>query len=140
MPFKPAKNIPALVYLPMSNVSIVKGNALVWSSGYVTNATADSSTNIVGVAAQTIDNSGGSAGDYNLPVWPANADVEFSVDSEGTPSQALVGTVCDLADANTVDEDSTGNAPVFLIRSMTAAAGGPVVGTFVENVFGGVPN
>ena len=140
MAFKPVKRVPEMKTYPMSNVAIVKGNAVVWSSGYITNATADSSGNIVGVAACSIDNSGGSAGAYNIAIWPAYEDVEFEVDTEGTPTQSLVGTVCDLSDANTIDEDSTGNSPVFLIRSITAAAGGPVIGSFIESAFGGVNN
>jgi len=98
-----------------TGITVTRGNALVDNgAGYLTNATADSSNDIIGVASITI------VGDATLKVsyWPAYPDVWFKADCDGAPTRAQINTVVDLSDANTIDEDSTGNSPVFLIKGI----------------------
>lgn len=98
-----------------NGATVTRGNALVDNgSGYLTNATADTSNNIIGVATITVTGDGTARVSY----WPAYPDTWFKVDCEGTPARSQINTVCDLADANTVDEDSTANSPVFLIKEV----------------------
>jgi hypothetical protein len=121
----------------VSGTTVTRGNAIVDNdAGYLTNAAADTGFNIVGVATTTV------VGDGTLKVsyWPAYADRWFKGDCEGTPTRAQINTVVDLADANTVDEDSTGNSPVFLIKEILDDNGDGtmdrVAGPFVNTQYG----
>ena len=80
-----------------SNVSIYKGDVVLASSGYGTAAGTDITQNILGIAAHTYDNSGGSAGDVLLPVYVVRRGLRFIVPVEGVLiTQAAVGVMYDI--------------------------------------------
>jgi hypothetical protein len=75
----------------VSNVAITKGQLLYNNVGYLTNATAATCTTqtVVGVAGETVDNSGGSAGDKDCAVI-VNLDAIFEVGTGDTMLAAYV--------------------------------------------------
>jgi hypothetical protein len=99
----------------ISNVSITKGELLYAASGYATNATASSCTTqtVIGVAGETVDNSGGSAGDKDCAIC-VSPDAIFEVGTVGTAAQSQIWTNVDLGAITTVDEDDpkTGDSSI----------------------------
>lgn len=102
--------------LPMTNVSVAKGDVLYFASGYLSNAYA-SVTNalLAGVAEQTIDNSGGSAGDYDIQ-FESNPLALYVADTADTMTQAYCGYNCALASASTVTSASQGTDITGVVR------------------------
>ena len=94
-------------------------------SGYGSQATAASVTteNVIGVAAQTVDNSGGSAGDLSC-LTELSPHAFYKIDTDGTPAQSQMFTSVDLVTNNgTADEDdpkTTDAGVVKLIKLLDA--------------------
>ncbi len=118
-------SVPLAEHVLQSNISAVIGSLLYISSGYVTNATPGNCTTgtVVGVCDKTIDNSGGSAGDYAMPMI-VNPSVVYEVLTTGTPAQSQIFTSVDLgATCLLIDEDDpkTDGAGVVKIRKLINA-------------------
>jgi hypothetical protein len=80
-----------------SNVAIVKGDVCHASSGYATAATVAITQQILGVAASSYDNSGGSAGDVWIPIIVPRTTLHFIVPVEAVLiTRAAVGNLYDL--------------------------------------------
>jgi len=109
----------------LAAVSVTKGDVVYGASGYATNATIANckTSNIIGVAAESVDNSGGSAGDKVVLVMTNPLNV-YEAPTAGTLSQSQVWTNVDLADAGTIDEDDpkTNSAGVVKIRARVSAS------------------
>ena len=113
--------------LLMSNVAIVKGQVLYRASGYVTNASAAAITcqTVVGVAAETVDNSGGAAGDKKVNTI-LNYDALYEAPSSGTLSQAQVGTNVTMDAVTNFDEDDPVNdytGVIHIFKRLSASKG-----------------
>lgn len=132
-----------LVWRELDAVSVAKGDILIDNgSGYATNAsiTAFAAT-FLGVAAADVDNSGGSAGDLNVPIIPPRREYVFWVPNEsGTvAAQTDIGEVIDLESEDGVDvTDTTCTAYGFQVddidisaNAVAAATGGFVRGRFI---------
>jgi hypothetical protein len=92
---------------PMAAVKILKGAVVMFDSGYVTNAAA-SATNAgcPGVANETVDNSGGSAGDLTIDV----TECDVKVVGVGLVAGDL-GTAAFASDNQTVSGTNAGTQP-----------------------------
>ncbi|MFA6354020.1 MAG: hypothetical protein WCW93_03760 [Candidatus Paceibacterota bacterium] len=104
--------------------SITKGDILYFASGYVNNAYASATTALLaGVAQQTVDNSGGSAGDLTCLVQMSPLAI-YNVDTADTMTQAYVGYNCAPASATTLTSASQGTdiTGVFKIMKMISAS------------------
>lgn len=92
----------------LSNVSVTKGDMLYWASGYLSNAYASVTTALVaGVAMNTVDNSGGSAGDKNILFQPSPLAI-YEVGTADTMTVGYRGINAALASASTVTSASNG--------------------------------
>lgn len=109
--------------IPAAVVSITKGNCIYWEAGYAGNAFA-SVTNalLLGVANETVDNSGGSAGDDTVSVQ-LNPFAVYEVGTADTMTAAYRGYNCALASASTITSASQGTdiTGVFKILKMVSA-------------------
>lgn len=88
------------------------------NTGYVTQATpADANCqNVVGVAAQTVDNSGGAAGDLSA-LQNITVDALYKVDGDATPVQTNMFTnVVLVTNTGTVDSDGAANDYTGLVH------------------------
>lgn len=86
---------------PAAAVAIYQGTIVnVNSSGYADVGGDDASETFAGIAAETVDNSGGSAGDKNVRVWKEGV---FKLSFGATATQATVGSVAYASDSQTVD-------------------------------------
>lgn len=74
------------------------------AAGYAVNAGDDASTVIVGVADESVDNSGGAAGDLSIKVRRSGV---FTFNSAFSAAQADVNTVVTCSDNQTVDVAGT---------------------------------
>lgn len=100
-------------YVPMSNVSVTKGDPVYGASGYASNAYASLVTSLmIGVAQETVDNSGGSAGSKSITVETSPLAL-YLIDTSDTATQAVcwtnvacgaIGTIVSL----TAKTDKTG--------------------------------
>jgi len=122
---------------PAASVSIAKGDALHNDgTGYATNATTAFADTFLGIAANTVDNSGGSKGDLNVMIIPPLPSHKFIVpcSADATATQAYVGIIVDLAaTCNTVDlTDSTGaaNAMGLLVDEIDISADAIAANTY----------
>jgi len=112
-----------------SNVSITKNTILYGASGYATNATVGNITvfNMIGVVVDTVDNSGGSAGDKSVHI-NVNPATVYLAGSTGTVAQSQVWTNVTLETVGTIDEDdpltagNTGDTAVAKIRAMVSTS------------------
>ena len=100
-----------LVSLPAAIVAIKKGDYLIDDgAGYATNTASEASVIFYGIAAEDVDNSGGSLGTLNVLVIPYNPALRFSVP---VGNDALIvrddlGLAADLHTAYQIDvNDST---------------------------------
>jgi hypothetical protein len=100
--------------LPMAAVKIWSG-ALVMlnSSGYATNGAASAGNEaltVAGLAEETVDNSGGSAGDLYIRVKACNDSTAFGFVNDGTDACTIahVGEMAYLVDNQTVANAQTG--------------------------------
>ena len=95
-----------LIWAPAAIVDIVKGQALHDdTAGYATNATTALAATFLGIAAATVSNSGGSAGDLDVPIIPPRPHYRFRVANASVTvaAQTDVGEIIDLEAAGTVD-------------------------------------
>lgn len=110
--------------LPASNVAITKGDCLYFASGYLSNAYSSITVALLaGIAQQTVDNSGGSAGD-KVVLFEASPLACYEVGTGDTMTQAYVGYNCALASASTITSASQGTdiTGVVKIRRMISAS------------------
>lgn len=108
----------------LSNVSVTKGDILYGASGYASNAYASVRTsNVIGIAQETVDNSAGSAGDKEILVEMSPLAV-YEVGTTGTLAQSQVWTNVTLDAAATADEDDpvTTATGVLKIRGMVSTS------------------
>jgi hypothetical protein len=109
-------------------VAIVKGQFLMLSSGYVTPCTA-TTDQPVGVAAASVDNSAGSAGDLQVPVIVRGiAQVNAFVAASSTYDDALVPfSSCGLSTDGTTPGQSVscGADPTIAVGTMLSTAAVP---------------
>ena len=85
----------------MANVKIPKGALVnINASGYATNASDTASETFAGVAYETVDNSGGSAGDIGIRVQTTGTFV--FVDGGANGAQTDVGVGFHIVDNQTV--------------------------------------
>jgi len=116
-----------------TTVTITKGNALVYSSGYVTNAASSTATDIKLVAAETVVTT---ANGQLVRAYPTEG-ILFEADTDAAWSVVDQGTYGDLAAAGTVNPDASTNDLFFIIKGVgTAETDTKVVGFFVS----GTPN
>lgn len=86
-----------LVHAYAGAVAIVKGDLCLFSSGYAINSAADITSAIAGVAAASVDNSAGAAGDKIVPIIKPRSTLRFIVPVEAVLiTQAAVGNIYDL--------------------------------------------
>jgi len=97
-----------LIAYKMSNVKIPKGVLVsINAAGYATNATDAAGETFAGVAYETVDNSGGSAGDKEIRVETTGTFV--FVDGGGNGAQTDVGVEFKIVDNQTVTDAATTN-------------------------------
>jgi len=100
-----------LISLSAAAVAIKKGDYLIDdTNGYATNTATEASLIGYGIAAEDVDNSGGSAGDLNVLVIPFSSRERYSVPvgAGALISRTYVGIATDLNTAYNVDSsDST---------------------------------
>lgn len=89
-------------------------------SGYASQATATSATteNVIGVAAETVDNSGGSVGDLSglVEICP---NAFYKIDTSGTPTQAQMHTsVAPVTNLGLVDEATAKTTDAGLVKML----------------------
>lgn len=113
----------------LSNVSATKGSILYGVSGYASNATVGDITvfNMIGVVAETKDNSGGSAGDLSVLIC-VDPTAVYLGDSTSTIAKSMQWTNVTLDSVLVFDEDDpltaggTGDTAVVKIRKMVSTA------------------
>ncbi|NLN75875.1 MAG: hypothetical protein GX139_06155 [Armatimonadetes bacterium] len=113
----------AIICYPMANVKIPKGALVnINASGYATNASDTASETFAGVAYETVDNSGGSAGDIGIRVQTTGTFV--FVDGGANGAQTDVGVGFHIVDNQTVtDAATTANITAgFAVESISATA------------------
>jgi len=97
-----------LISYPMAAVKIPKGALVsINSAGYATNASDTAGETFAGVAYETVDNSGGSAGDLSIRVETTGTFV--FVDGGGNGAQTDVGVAFNIVDNQTVTDAATTN-------------------------------
>lgn len=127
-----------VVDLPATNaVTFVKGNAIAFSTGLVTNASIDQDTDVRYIVDEgkltTV------SGEL-LRCYKIDPSVRLSADCEDAPAQTDVGTFCDLAGAGSLDPNSSTD-DLFFIESIDLQAGAVGTSTVVTGYFqNGVPN
>lgn len=135
MAFRPLNFEEGKVMLvPAANATaIVKGNALTYASGLVTNAAGGQGTDVKLVAAETVTTT--SAGQL-IKAYPTHGTL-FEADTDAAWSTVDQGTYADLAAAGTVDPDASADDLFFIIKGVgTAETDTKVIGYFNE----GTPN
>lgn len=112
----------------MSNVSVTKGHPVAAVSGYASNAYATLYTSLmIGVAAETVDNSGGSAGDKEilcelspLAVYAIDTSDTMAIAYQwGNVASGAIGTVV----SNTLVSAKTGYCKLMNMISTSKAYG-----------------
>lgn len=115
-----AEKIPAGVMVMMNN------------AGFAANAAAEASntTGVIGIATETVDNSGGSAGDERITVIECEALMAAT-----SLEQEDVGNVVYASDNQTIDETQASNAPAagWLTEMVSASQGWVKVGFGLVN-------
>lgn len=101
----------------LSNVSVTKNTILYGASGYATNATVGNAKthNIVGVVQETVDNSGGSAGDLSALIEQSPLAL-YRGDTTGTPAQSQMWTNVTLDAVATIDEDDSADTDTGIVK------------------------
>lgn len=113
--------------LTASSTTITKGDALVFSSGYVQRATS-AATEVRFVAMENVTTG---AGEHKEILCLYVDGVEFEADTAGATSQALAGTKIDLSDHATLNEGATTNKVFYVTGIVGAASNKKVRGYFV---------
>lgn len=97
-----------LIAYKMAAVKIPKGALVnISADGYATNATDTAGETFAGVAYETVDNSGGSAGDLSIRVETTGTFV--FVDGGGNGAQTDVGVQFKVVDNQTITDAATSN-------------------------------
>lgn len=108
--FIPVNNPPSRDTKKAAAVSIVKGDALHDDgNGYATNATTAFAATFLGVAAADCDNSGGSAGDLSVEIYPVDSLTKYIVPvaANAVITQTAAGTIVDLENNDDIDISDT---------------------------------
>ena len=94
-------------FLTASSTTIAKGDALVFSSGYLTPATAtDTSANPIVIASEDVTTG---SGEHKKILWVlADPTLEFIADCDDAVAQAQVGTSVKFKDKATADNGTAG--------------------------------
>ena len=94
-------------FLTASSTTIAKGDALVFSSGYLTPATASNYTaEPVVIASEDVSTA---AGDHKKILWIlVDPTLEFIVDCDDSVEQSQIGTLVKFKDKATLDNGTTG--------------------------------
>lgn len=94
-------------FLTASSTTIAKGDALVFSSGYLTPATASNYTSEpVVIASEDVSTA---AGDHKKILWIlVDPTLEFIVDCDDDLAQSQIGTLVKFKDKATLDNGTTG--------------------------------
>lgn len=141
--FYPASGFFLLTALPIGGLrsykadtdNIAKGDFLHDdTNGYATNATTSFTVAAIGVANESVDNSGGSAGDENVLVipWQYNCQYIVPIGANAVITQTAVGTLVDLEAVNTIDISDTtiATGPGFWIDEIDASPAAVAVNTY----------
>jgi len=106
------------IKLPLAvSQTVVKGDALVWASGYIAVA-ASTTEDVAFIALEDVTTGGSSHTEcLMLPV----AGVRFEADTDDVVSIADRGTYCDLATKSTLNPDAT-SEKVFVIDEIVGTA------------------
>jgi len=91
-------------------VSIVKGDYIIPDgAGYATNTATAVQAAALGIAAETVDNSGGAAGDKTIKVIPLESKYQFSVPVEAAAlaTIAAIGDTFNLESNDGIDLSDT---------------------------------
>lgn len=99
-----------LAWRKAAAVAIVKGQAIFDDGdGYATNTATAFAQTFQGVAAASVDNSGGSVGDLDVPIIPPRPNYKFIVQNESATqiAQTDVGEIVDLESADGIDVTDT---------------------------------
>lgn len=124
----PRKNVDRqegeILSFKQSNVKLVEGALLIINAtGFAVNAADTASTIFAGVADETVDNSGGSAGDKQIKV---RRNGVFTVKFGGTATQATVGKIVCAVDNQTVDLASVTTNDVIVGRCVEFLSAGVI--------------
>lgn len=113
-----ARSEGKLISMKMTNAKIYKGTLLdVLGNGYVAQIADTHALVFAGVAAETVDNSGGSAGDKRIDVWVRGVHT-FKI-AAGEQDDVGKLAFCQLGSADagqTVKESTDGTHPVVVGR------------------------
>jgi len=124
-----------IIQMPMAAVKIYKGAALmINTAGYVTNAAATNALKAAGFAVETIDNSGGSAGDLSIV---SNIEDVIELDGLTGLTQADLGKTVYASDNATFTLTASNNIPMGTIvkfLSATKVELKPVFGTAAATI------
>lgn len=109
----------------LAAVSVTKDTVLYGASGYATNASAAAiyTNTVIGVVQQSVDNSGGSAGDKSAIIEMSPLAL-YEADTNGTLQASHRWTNVDMATVAKIDEDDpkTDKAGVIKIREMISTS------------------
>lgn len=119
-----------VVPLQVAATTFTKGDACVHDgSGQMTKATAGNGAGIMYVIAETVSTTATAGDIHNF--WAATPDVNFIADTTANPTQAQMGTFCDLVtNAGTLDTSASTDDLFFLERVHGALADKKVIGHF----------
>lgn len=102
--------------LQATSTTVAKGDALKFTSGYAERATSvTAEIHAIALQDQTV---AGTA--LPLEIAWVQVGVEVEIDTNGSTSQALVGTYIDLTDHDTANE-SASSTNVFFVRGIVGA-------------------
>lgn len=113
--------------------TIVKGDMLVNSSGFLATASAGGNVPVVAIAAEAASST--TEGDKIL-VYEVTPDIKFVCDTDDVPTQAQMNAAVDIASKSTLDEDASADDIFFAEEIVGAAADQKVRGYFTY----GAPN
>jgi len=121
----------------LATVAAVQGNTfkIDAATGYAENGAAADAT-LKGVFMET-KTAGATSGVDAVNVIYFREGQEWIVDCTGTPLQTSVGAKASLTDVNTLDEDDTGNTPLFDVVEIYSAANKQVVAKPIMAYFTG---
>ncbi len=117
-----------IVELPVGAETFTKGDSCVFSSGYMIKSTAAGGVPIFYVIAEDVSVTA-SQGDLHKFYRTFSAPI-FVVDTDGTPTQAQMGTYMDtVTNAGTIDEDASAD-DLFFAEKLISGADKKVQGWF----------
>ena len=125
-----------LLTLPVAaSTKIEKGHAVHDNgSGYMVDSVTAFTSLFMGIAAATVDNSTGNAGDKNVLVIPPVSGHRFAVPVAADNLVAITdrGVVCDLEAAGTIDtsDESVASGPGFMVEEIDVSADAVAVNTY----------